>query len=351
METSFRLGPKQHYPECVLLYKLQRKQTDGTGNQLDSSTASIKDATANTYLLVICDDGWKLVNYGFYVYLIGCTDDFTWDEDKLWIFYKGYKEKFYKNHKDNIITWLMNDGTLLKTKFDITYGSDYKIDIVISEGTGKYDMEEPRKIDPKRLVLPLSVLIMLMNAVRLRIRPSVKLDIHNQCLSVDLISPTYFTDCDLECHRPPDYEVCAGNITRSGFISRAGNEFYAILIYKLQRRQLRESAETSEDTSDAAHLLVIWKYKSKKLRADVLVVKYEKDFIWNKDNLEKLYDKNIYSSRLHPGSATETWSLDDSTTLMTTSNVMNEGLIVDITVSEVERCHSTRTPIHIDLKR
>jgi hypothetical protein len=36
-------------------------------------------------------------------------------------------------------------------KFDITYGPDYKLDIILSKGTGEYNIEEPIKIDPKKV--------------------------------------------------------------------------------------------------------------------------------------------------------------------------------------------------------
>jgi hypothetical protein len=166
-----------------------------------------------------------------------------------------------------------------------------------------------------------------------------------------LVSPTHFTDYDLECHRPPDYKVYAGDTTRSGFISQVNNEFCAILIYRLQRKQLHEFTETSEDMSNTARLFAIWRAFESKLYAAVLVVEYNEGFIWNKNDLKELYDNNIYSSMLHPGFATEIWSLNDNVTLMTTSEIMNEDSTVNITISEIEKYHSTRTPIHIDLKR
>jgi hypothetical protein len=190
-----------------------------------------------------------------------------------------------------------------------------------------------------------------MYAVRLSIQPSIKLNIHNQCLNIDLVSPTHFTDYDLECHRPPDYKVYAGNITKSGFISMSNSGFYVVLIYRLQRKQSHEPSETSKDTSNATHLLVIWKFEYEKLRADVLMVEHDMRFIWNEDNLKKLYSNNIRPFGLHSGFATEIWSLNDNVTLMTTSEVMNEDRTVNITISEVEKYHSARTPMHIDLKR
>jgi hypothetical protein len=134
-----------------LLYKLRRKYTTKTNNQPNNNATSIEDKATNLYLLV----GWKAddCNHGFYVGLIECTDDFTWDESKLWTLSHGFDYGHYKDCESDIITWLMHDGTVMKTRRDITYGSDYKLDIVISEGTRKSDMKGPRKIDKERLVL------------------------------------------------------------------------------------------------------------------------------------------------------------------------------------------------------
>jgi hypothetical protein len=191
-----------------------------------------------------------------------------------------------------------------------------------------------------------------MYTVRLTIRPSFKLNIHNQCSNVNLISSTYITGEELECHRSPDHKVCAGDTMRSGFIIKVSNQSYGALIYKLQRKQLHEFNETSEDTSSAIHLLVVWEIsKSNKLYADVLLVEHDKGFDWEKDSLKELCRNNINRFRLWPGSVTETWSLNDSMALMVTSKMMNRDYILDITISEVEKDNDTRMPVHINLER
>jgi hypothetical protein len=250
------------------------------------------------------------------------------------------------------MTWLIYDSAVMRTKLDITYESGYKLDIIISEGAEKYNMEDPIKIDPKRSVLSLSMLSVLIYAFSLRHWSSFKLNIHNQCSNVDLISPIYNTDYELKFHKPPDYKVYAGDTMRSGFTIRWGDEFYGILIYKLQSKKSHEYTETSEDTSDAAHILLVWKIsKSKELYADVLLVECDKRFVWDEDNLEKLYDMNFKQDRLFSDTTTKTWLLDNNITLMTTFEIMNEDRILNITISEVERDNNMRMPIHIDLKR
>jgi hypothetical protein len=153
MKYSFETAFKQEDFKGILLYKLQGKYVNRTDNQPNSSTESIESTTTNVYLLAI----WDIKNYdhGFHVCLMECVDDFTWDEDKLWALHDQYKYQFPKDYTFNISTWLMNDNTMMKIRHDVTYGSDYKLDIVISEGTEKYNMDKPVEIVPERLVLSL----------------------------------------------------------------------------------------------------------------------------------------------------------------------------------------------------
>jgi hypothetical protein len=346
MEAIFGMDSMQKDFKGVLLYKLQRRHTTKTGNHPNNDTVK-----ANLHLLV----AWDIENYDyrFCVRLIEYTDNFIWDEDKLLALYRKYNDMFYIDYKSNIVTWLMHDGTIMETKRNVTYGLEYKLDIIIHEGTRQYSMRRPMELRLKRLVLPLLMLIVLIYALSLPVQPSVKLDIHNQCLNVDLVSPIYTTYGRLECHRPPDYKVCAGNTIRSSFIiNEPGNGSGGILIYKLQRKQTNESTEISKDTSSAIHLLVVWEISgSKMLYAGVLLVEYDKRFDWNKNDLKYLHRKSFGRLRQFPDSATETWSLDDNMTLMITFEIMNEGQLLNVTISEVKRNSYVETPVHIDLER
>jgi hypothetical protein len=350
METSFRIDLKQKDLKCISLYKLQRKYATKTDNQSDNSTPSIENTVKSIYLLV----AWIAEDYDhkFCTYLIEFTDDFTWNEDKLWSLYNDYNDQFHMDDRPRIITWLMHGNAVMKTEIDVTYGSDYKLDITISKGIRKDDMKDPMKIDPKRLVLSLPIFIMLIYTVRLHIRPSFKLNIHNQCMNVDLVSPTYITGKELEFHKPPDHNVCTNNITRSAFIIKLDAASYGALIYRLQRKQSHESTETNEDILNAVCLLAAWEISgSNNLCVDIFLVEHDKVFDWEKDDLEELYRKNSNRFRLYPNSAEERWLLSDNTALTTTFDIMDEDRTLDIIVSEVERYDGMRMPAHIDLGR
>jgi hypothetical protein len=235
LKASFGIDSDQKKPKGALLYKLQRKHANKTGNYYNNSTSSIKDITTNIHLLVI----WNVKNYNhrFCVSLIECAGEFAWNEDKLWELYRKHSNQVYENYKSDIVTWLLSDGAVLKTKLDVTYGSDCKLDIVISKGTGKDEMSEPIQIDPKRLVLSLSMSILLMYTFSLPSIKSFKLNIHNQCSNADLVYPIYVTGDKLECHRPPGYKVCVGDTIGSTFIINGRHtQSYGALIYRLQRK-------------------------------------------------------------------------------------------------------------------
>jgi hypothetical protein len=151
IEARFGIGSKQEDFRCAVLYKLQRRRTIRMDNYPSNGITSINDTATNVYLLVVWNAKDNLYESSF-MHLIECSDDFTWDEDKLWALYCDYNHQVNWDYESNIVTWLMNDNTVLKTRLDVTYGSDYKLDIVISEGTAKYDMKEPIYIDAKRLV-------------------------------------------------------------------------------------------------------------------------------------------------------------------------------------------------------
>jgi hypothetical protein len=348
-KTSFGISYKQEDFKCVSLYKLQRKNVTKSDNRSDNSTASADNTATNMYLLV----AWIIENYDhkFCVWLIECTNDFTWDEDKLWALYSEYNDQFHMNDEHRIITWSMHDNAVMKTKLDITYGPDYQLDIIISKETREHSMLKPTKIDPKRLVLSLSMLIVLMYAVRLNIRPSAKLDIYNQCSNIDLVSLVYIIDNKLEWHRAPNHKVCAGDTMRSGFIIKLDDGAGGALTYRLQRKQKYKSTQVNEDTSSTVQLLVIWSIESMNLYADVLLVEHDKRLDWSKDNLRNFYKMNVGHFMLYPDSTTETWSLNDNIALMITSEIMSEGRTLSIIITEIERYNDVRIPAHINLER
>jgi hypothetical protein len=346
--ANFGIDFKQKDVKGAVLYKLLRKYAIRTDNRHDNSTASTDNTTTNMYLLM----AWDIKNYDyrFHVCLIECACDFAWDEDKLWALYKEYSDQFCKDYVSDIVTWLMYDSTIMETRYNVTYGLGHKLDIVISKGTRNDSMKKPMQIDPKRSVLLFSMSIVLICTISLPIQPSVKLNIYNQCLNVDLVSPTYITGYRSECHRPPDYKVCVGDTTRYSFIIKSNYATGGALIYKLQRKHMHKSTKIGKYTSRATHLLVVWEFSSSRvLYVDVILVRHDKRL--DKDDLKCLYRENFDRFRLCSDFATELWSLDDNTVLRTTFEIMNEDHLSTIIISEVEGDNGARMPAHIYLRR
>jgi hypothetical protein len=348
--ASFGIASNHKDIKGALLYKLQRKYAR-TNNHINSDIVPTENTATNIYLLVI----WNIVDddHKFYVCLLKCADDFIWNEDKLWTLRHKYNAQFLKDYDYKTITWLIYGNAMMKTKYDITYGSDYRLDIVISEGTRKYVMFKPIKIDPERLVLSLSMLIILTYTVSLSIRSLVKLNIHDQCLNVGLVSPIYITGNGLECHKPPAYRVYAGETMRSGFIiNKSDDMFYGVLIYRLQRRWTHESTDIGKDAISAAHLLVVWRISEfNELYADVLLIEHTKAFTWDEDNLKKLYYENYDRLKGYAGTISNTWLIDNMV-LRTTFSARNlrGNPKLSISISE-ERDDYAASPFCIDLTR
>jgi hypothetical protein len=195
--------------------------------------------------------------------------------------------------------------------------------------------------------LLLSMLIVLMYDISLSIEPSLKLNIHNQCLSVNLVSPTYLIDYRSTCYIPPNYKVRTGSTMSSSFALKS-DYVTGVLTYRLQRKWSYVSTGIGKDTSNDVQLLVVWRTSEYGLSADVLMIEHDKEFDWNESNLGKLYNKNMDQFRQCHNHAIEIWSLDDDVALMITSEIMNEDLILDITISELEKDNGARAPARIE---
>jgi hypothetical protein len=348
VEASFGIDFKKGNFRGSLLYKLQRKNAIRTDNRPNSSITFIEDTIPNVYLFVT----WFVSsNYrGFHVFLVEFTTDFTWDDDKLWRMFWKYNRPSYLYHLTDLIIWSMSDGTFIRTKRNVRQELAYELDLIISEVTWQYSTMSPLRIDPKRLVLSSSMLIVLIHAISLTIPHSFELTIHNWCSNVDFVSPIYIINDQSDFQAPPDHIVRSGDTMRTSLISILNIMSYGALIYKLQKRKSHKSIKISEDTSSAVHLLVIWCVSWFELYANVLLVGHDERFDWDKDDLRELYNRNIDQFKRFICSATETWSLDNNTTLMTVFEMMN-GQLLNITISEVEEYDYVRTPVHADIRR
>jgi hypothetical protein len=81
---------------------------------------------------------WESRDYKkFYVYvrLIECNEALVWNEAKLNEYYQRYINRLSKYTSPIEDTWLIHDGTVLKTKLELTFvRRDGRLNVTISEG-------------------------------------------------------------------------------------------------------------------------------------------------------------------------------------------------------------------------
>jgi hypothetical protein len=190
--------------------------------------------------------------------------------------------------------------------------------------------------------------------------------IHNQCSGFELISPVYF-GLDVVWNIPTDQKVDVNAKTRVSFAkSVTKHEFENALIYRLQRKRIEANDQfnadntLTEDTSTYLQLLVIWGFSEKweknaiitwedtlsyssSVRA--LLIKHSNTITWNEDTLEKL--RYMYLSLLRDDKIVkDTWLLDDTTVLMTTSE-QKMGHAIEITISEGTKEDGATEPLWV----
>jgi hypothetical protein len=165
-----------------------------------------------------------------------------------------------------------------------------------------------------------------------------------------LVSPVYATSDGLKCYRAPN-KVHAGNTMRSGFIIKSDYKSYGALIYRLQRKQPHKSTAISKDASSTAHLLVAWDaFAYKNLYADVLLVKCNKGYTWNEDELKELYYESRRWLKECNDITSDTWLVNDNMVLKTTSSAKylkgNPELSISISEEEKDDCAMRPFCIH-----
>jgi hypothetical protein len=132
-QIGFNIHPAQEWSIGVLMYKLQRRNTDQSNEEAISS----EEATCTQLLMI-----WEVKNYNeFYVdlYLIEHDKRHVWDRDRLIKLVSNFE---LINVQDGPIeeTWLMRDNAVLMTSLNATHEEErYKLEVTISEVSIKDD--------------------------------------------------------------------------------------------------------------------------------------------------------------------------------------------------------------------
>jgi hypothetical protein len=199
---------------------------------------------------------------------------------------------------------------------------------------------------------------MLILIVGLRLQLPSYVTIHNRCSNTKLVSPVYFSN-DAVCPKLFSQQANIGTEMKASFeVNTTRVDFESALLFKLQRyydnQYSMSTSTTGVDKDEAMHvyMLVAWKVKDSKHFVYVVLVKHNKEFIWNEDNLKKLYYENHDRFKEYSGTISDTWLMDDSMALETTFRVRDlEGSFeLSISISE-ERDDYAIKPFYIDLER
>jgi hypothetical protein len=132
---------------------------------------------------------------------------------------------------------------------------------------------------------------MLIHTVSLDLQLPSRVNIHNQCLNIKLISPVYFSNgavCFMLSGQQIDIDT---RMSASFEINATQDEFEDALLYRLQRyvesndqNSVDTSAtETNKNEAKCVQVLVAWKVKDFENSLYVVLVEHTKEFIWNED--------------------------------------------------------------------
>jgi hypothetical protein len=213
------------------------------------------------------------------------------------------------------------------------------------------------------------IIIMLMSTIRLDLQLPACVTIHNQCSNIKLVSPVYFGN-SVVCSKLSDQQISIGTIMRNYFeIETTQDRPEGTLLYKLQRYSdsphNMNTLITENNEAKCIQMLVVWKVKDPEPFAHVILVEHTKEFIWNEDELKKLYNKNCGWFEAYDSTTSYTWLVDDNLTLKTSLKVsglkerfrthyivkMRENFELSIFISEEERDEHAMRPLCVDLER
>jgi hypothetical protein len=189
---------------------------------------------------------------------------------------------------------------------------------------------------------------MLIYTISFERRPSMKVNIHNQCSDFKLTSRKWFNTCAY-WNESPGEEVDARSMMSVGLISSL-TEFEGSLMYQLQRKRV-ESDDQLESTYTL--LFITWKSEGyKELRARVHLIVCDKQIKWNGYRLREYYQRCVSQLCTYTGPIEDTWLLHGGTVLMIGLELyftQRDG-VLSVTISDGVKDNHTKIPELIDSK-
>jgi hypothetical protein len=343
IKLDFRFDPDQDESGGALMYEMRRKGSIESDRQASIEpiyAKVIEDASKMMRLLVI----WK-IKYNeepkSSVILVKYGNEFVLNEDKLAQLY----------NKVNVIpincyesTWLIRDDTVPEVMRKVVWRRNHELEIIVSKGFRDSDTIRPMWIDSERQVSPLITTCTNLHA-SLTIQSEIDMTINNQCTSIELSSPVYFTK-GATCHIPFLQPVNSKSIMKIKFVTGVDRDtFGGALLYRLQWKG---------DVPTSTQLLVIWGCRSNKtyfhaLYLHVWLIEHENTFVWDKDKLEMLYDE--YDDHWYTKSDLGIWLLNDNIELKTNCKALHGGYGMEINISKNKNMLFPMEPLWVDPNR
>jgi hypothetical protein len=147
----------------------------------------------------------------------------------------------------------------------------------------------------------LVIFLMLIYLISLTLHKTMIMTVHNQYPYIRLTSPVYFCNHGIYYEYPK--RTNASTMMKIGFSFDPEQDVSGgILMYKVQRRRNTRSnrrssidpiyAKVIKETLKTIRLLIIWKIeRSGQLKANIMLVEYDKELVLNEDRSAQLYEK------------------------------------------------------------
>jgi hypothetical protein len=188
-----------------------------------------------------------------------------------------------------------------------------------------------------------------MHTISVEHRPTMKVNIHNQCSNFKLTNRIKVTNF-MEWNKYPDTEVNAGSMT-SAVLTSSYAVFEGGLTYRLQRKSVK-----SDDQLESTYtlLFITWKSEGYKiLRARVGLMECDKQIKWDSYKLRE-YRQRYYSQlSTYTGPIKDTWLIHDGTVLVTRLRLdftQRDGAL-NITIFDYFKYDSAKRPEWIGPER
>jgi hypothetical protein len=133
-ETKFRIYFSRFTFQGAIMYEVRATSTPLNEISIDNRMTETNGNVSTNMRIIVA---WKVSRIGkprLFTILLEHDNSFHWDEKDLRQLLQMYFNRLKTMHGREETTWLMQDGTVLKTTMGVMDKGQYKLQIAISEG-------------------------------------------------------------------------------------------------------------------------------------------------------------------------------------------------------------------------